>query len=307
MKTPLHTKRFSSFYVTNKLAHENASTLQSTVANQHTGNKYNDVVFSDLHQASLPGAQLKGNQCTFMSLTAIIYSTLIKSFPQSKNDMFQILKCGNSYYESNMKEILESHPMFFSCKQPSFHTGPGDIRLKNVKIFGKKVVVRTGEEVMAVGLFDNEVRGLKNIGDALKEFLDERLNTAALVICEHSSRAIMKRTYNEISKYYLFDSHEFDSKTAFQLQHSLVGDRNAAFVVFDSADSLICTYKNLVYKINPRIQLDLTEILCEISENGDANNFFDIDNYNPSDNVNLEERLTRRFDQHKQKRDSKDN
>ncbi|KAH9395917.1 hypothetical protein TYRP_020332 [Tyrophagus putrescentiae] len=205
--------------------------------------------------------------------------------------MFQILKCGNSYYESNMKEILESHPMFFSYKQLSFHTGPGDIRLKNVKIFGKKVVVRTGEEVMAVGLFDNEVRGLKNIGDALKEFFDGKLNTAALVICGHSSRAIMKRTYNEISKYYLFDSHEFDSKTAFQLQHSLVGDRNAAFVAFDSADSLICTYKNLVYKINPRIQLDLTEIMCETNENGDANNFFDIDNYNSSDNVNLEESL----------------
>ena len=213
--------------------------------------------------------------------------------------MFQILKCGNSYYESNMKEILKSHQMFFSCKQLSFHTGPRDIRLKNVKIFGKKVVVRTEEEIMAVGLFGNEVRGLKNIGDALKEFLDERLNTAAIVICEHSSRAIMKRTYDKISKYYLFDSHEFNSKTAFQLQHSLHGDGNAAFVVFDSADSLIYTYKNLVYKFNPKIQLDLTEIVCEINENGDANNFSDIDNYNPSDNVNLRERLLRRFAQHK--------
>ncbi len=286
-----------------KPAHKNAPSLQS--ANQHTENNFKAVMFSDLHQANLENAQLAGNQCTFMSLTAILYSSLVKSFPQSKNDIFQILKCGNSYYESNMKEILESHPAFFANRQ-SFHTGPSDIRLKNIKIFGKKVVIRTGEDAFAVGLYESEINGVKNIGDTLREFIDGKLNTTALAICGAMSRAVMKRTNDGVSTYYLFDSHQFDSRTAFMLQRSLPGDRNAAFVAFDTADALVRAYQNLVPNM-PGIQMELTEILCEINENGNDANFSDIDNYNQSENLNLRKKLERRFTQHEQERNSKSN
>ncbi len=77
-----------------------------------------------------------------------------------------------------MKEILELHPAFFANNCQSFHTGPSDIQLKNVKIFRNKTVVCTGEEeVFAVGMYESKINGLKNIGDTLKEFFDERLNT----------------------------------------------------------------------------------------------------------------------------------
>ncbi|KAH9403108.1 hypothetical protein TYRP_015875 [Tyrophagus putrescentiae] len=47
-------------------------------------------------ELGLPGAQLPENQCTFMSLSAIIYFTLVKPFPQSEDDMLAILNRGNS-------------------------------------------------------------------------------------------------------------------------------------------------------------------------------------------------------------------
>ena len=115
----------------------NAHSLQS--ANQHTENNFNAVVFSDLHQANLDNAQLAGNQCTFMSFTTIFYSFLVKSFLQSKDDMLQILKCSNSYYESNMKENLDLHPAFFANNNQSFHTGPSDINSKTSKFLGIKL------------------------------------------------------------------------------------------------------------------------------------------------------------------------
>ena len=74
--------------------------------------------------------------------------------------------------------MLELHSAFFSNNRKSFYTCLSDIQLKNVKIFGNKAVFCTGEEeVFAVGLYESEINGLKNIGDTLKEFHDEKLNT----------------------------------------------------------------------------------------------------------------------------------
>ncbi len=210
-------------------------------------------MFSNLHQASLPGAQLPGNQCTFMSLSAIIYFTLVKPFPQSEDDMLAILNRGNSYYESNMREICESFPTFFSGNELSFYTSISHIRLRNVRIFGHETVLRTGVDVIGRGVVgrDEENVGLRSIGEVLRAFLGRRPNVAAIAICQSYSRAIMKRTSanDTTTKYYLFDPHQFDSATAFRLplQGPLPrNDNNAAFVAFDSAESLIWVFTNLV-------------------------------------------------------------
>ena len=256
------------------------SPQQLTVINGPDRNEFNvTVMFSNLHQASLPGAQLPGNQRTFMSLSAIIYFTLVKPFPQSEDDMLAILNRGNSYYESNMREICESFPTFFSGNELSFYTSISHIRLRNVRIFGHKTVLRTGVDVIGRGVVgrDEENVGLRSIGEVLRAFLGRRPNVAAIVICQSYSQAIMKRTSanDTTTKYYLIDSHQFDSATAFRLplQGPLPpNDNNAAFVAFDSAESLIWVFTNLVSQIaedfdahewarwNQSLQLDLTEI-----------------------------------------------
>ncbi len=214
-----------------------------------------------------------------MSLSAIIYFTLVKPFPQSEDDMLAILSRGNSYYESNMREICQSYPTFFSDNHLSFYTSPSHIRLRNVRIFGHKIVLRTGVDVIGRGVVgrDEENVGLRSIGEVLQAFLGRRPNVAAIAICQSYSRAIMKRTSanDTTTKYYLFDPHQFDSATAFRLplQGPLPrNDNNAAFVAFDSAESLIWVFTNLVSqfaedfdahkwaKWNQSLQLDLTEI-----------------------------------------------
>ncbi|KAH9403110.1 hypothetical protein TYRP_015877 [Tyrophagus putrescentiae] len=243
-------------------------------------------MFSNLHQASLPGAQLPGNQCTFMSLSAIIYFTLVKPFPQSEDDMLAILNRGNSYYESNMREICQSYPTFFSDNHLSFYTSPSHIRHRNVRIFGHEIVVRTRVEEFGRGLVerDEESIVLRSIGETLMAFLVRRPNIAAIAICQSYSRAIMKRTSADgtTTKYYLFDPHQFDSATAFRLplQGPLPpNDNNAAFVAFDSAESLIWScFLWLVF----------------------------FDNYDQSENLNLQEKLEDRFRQLKQERQLKE-
>ncbi|KAH9403109.1 hypothetical protein TYRP_015876 [Tyrophagus putrescentiae] len=155
-----------------------------------------------------------------------------------------------------MREICESFPTFFSGNELSFYTSISHIRLRNVRIFGHKTVLRTGVDVIGRGVVgrDEENVGLRSIGEVLRAFLGRRPNVAAIVICQSYSQAIMKRTSanDTTTKYYLIDPHQFDSATAFRLplQGPLPpNDNNAAFVAFDSAESLIWVFTNLVSQI----------------------------------------------------------
>ena len=245
--------------------------------------------------------QLPGNQCTFMSLCAIIYSSLAENSLRNltKEELLQILRRGNNYYEINMKEILMSHSDYFirPDNNRELYTGIDDIHLKQVKIFGQKVVIQPGE--ISVG--KNNDPDMVNIEQTLRNFLEseEHQNRAGIVICGSSSRAILKKSENDGSvKYYLFDSHDFDSQSAFNLENSITGDRNAAFVEFDSIEPLIATFRNLISNLPDEIQLDVAEILCEkVTDNRNNINFTDIDGYNPRTNRNLENLLNEKFDQ----------
>lgn len=271
-----------------------------------TGNNFN-IVFGDYHQATLPNCRLPGIQCTFMSLTAIIYSSLAKDLSQSltKEEMYNILRKGNSYYESNIKEILESHPEYFERHDgnQAVYIGINDIHLKHVKIFGKEVVIKTGESQIGIGrpgMSEHESE-VPDIEKTLRTFLssEQHMERTGVVICGPSSRAVMKKTDNNgCTKYFLFDSHAFDSQAAFDLENPLIGNNNAAFVKFDEVDHLIEAYKNLTSgQPDNEIQLEITEVLCEqTNKNGSIP---DIDNYISGDDGELWEQLKTKFEEAK--------
>lgn len=272
-----------------------------------TGSNFK-VVFSKYNQATLPECRLGGNQCTFMSLSAIIYSSLDASNLSNitKEEMNKILRRGNSYYESNMKEILKSHPNYFkrNDNDRTLFTSINDVHLKQVKIFDQNIVIKRGEEL--VGSRAPEP-GMTSIAETLRDFLQSELpNRAGIVICGSTTRAIMKKTKNDgVVKYYLFDSHAFNSTRAFNIK--VAGDENAAMVEFDSIDSLVDTYENLIPELPENIQLDVTEILSEkANENENNVSFTNIDNYISGSDGNLKRMLDEKFEQEATKSSKRD-
>ncbi len=235
-----------------------------------------------------------------MSLSALIYSSLAANTLRdlTEKDMFQILQKGNNYYERNMEEILMFHPNYFRRPDNSrdLFTGIDDIHLKNVTIFGQKIAIKTGETLIG----NDHREGMASVKETLRDFLQsEHPNRAGIVICGPSSRAIMKKSENDGTvKYYLFDSHAFNSQRAFRTGKTMDGDNNAAFVEFEEVEQLISTFKNLISELPANTQLDVTEILCEkVQENNGDISSIDIDNYNPGTDGNLEEMLRKKFDQ----------